>query len=56
MHFAGDTLFSGKVEAELKKHGYDYPYKHLGTAFLEDDLTVLNLETPVTTGESWRGQ
>ena len=50
MHFAGDTLFSGKVEAELKKHGYDYPYKHLGTAFLEDDLTVLNLETPVTTG------
>lgn len=56
MHFAGDTLFSGKVEAELKKHGYDYPFKHLGTAFLEDDLTVLNLETPVTTGESWRGQ
>lgn len=50
MHFAGDTLFSGKVEDALKRHGYDYPYKHLGTAFLEDDLTVLNLETPVTTG------
>lgn len=50
MHFAGDTLFSGKVEDALKNHGYDYPYKHLGTAFHEDDLTVLNLETPVTTG------
>ncbi|MCV4232605.1 CapA family protein [Virgibacillus sp. LDC1] len=50
MHFAGDTLFSGKVEDALKNHGYDYPYKHLGTAFLEDDLTVLNLETPVTNG------
>ncbi|GAB6926430.1 hypothetical protein JCM10914A_04130 [Paenibacillus sp. JCM 10914] len=49
MHFAGDTLFSGKVEDALKQHGYDYPYQHLGTAFLEDDLTVLNLETPITT-------
>lgn len=33
------------MEDALKRHGYDYPYKHLGTAFLEDDLTVLNLET-----------
>ncbi|MGG3282258.1 CapA family protein [Paenibacillus solani] len=50
MHFAGDTLFSGKVGELLKKQGYDYPYEHLGSMFLEDDLTVLNLETPVTTG------
>ncbi|CAM3398521.1 MULTISPECIES: CapA family protein [Paenibacillus] len=49
LHFAGDSLFSGKVENALKQHGYDYPYRHLGTAFLDDDLTVLNLETPVTT-------
>lgn len=49
MHFAGDTLFSGKVGELLKKQGYDYPYEHLGSTFLEDDLTVLNLETPVTT-------
>lgn len=49
MNFAGDTLFSGKVEGVLKEQGYDYPYRYLGTTFLDDDLTVLNLETPVTT-------
>lgn len=48
--FAGDTLFSGKVEAKLKQEGYDYPYRHVKELFLEDDLTVLNLETPVTEG------
>ncbi|MEK3734275.1 MULTISPECIES: CapA family protein [Paenibacillus] len=48
MSFAGDTLFSGKVEGMLQEHGYDYPYRYLGTTFLDDDLTVLNLETPVT--------
>lgn len=46
--FAGDTLFSGKVENKLKQEGYDYPYKHVKDLFLQDDLTVLNLETPVT--------
>lgn len=48
--FAGDTLFSGKVENRLKQAGYDYPYKHVRDLFLQDDLTVLNLETPVTEG------
>lgn len=48
--FAGDTLFSGKVEAKLKQEGYDYPYRYVKELFLEDDLTVLNLETPVTEG------
>lgn len=48
--FGGDTLFSGKVENKLKQEGYDYPYKHVKDLFLQDDLTVLNLETPVTEG------
>ncbi|GIO41123.1 CapA family protein [Paenibacillus apis] len=48
--FGGDTLFSGKVENKLKQAGYDYPYKHVKDLFLQDDLTVLNLETPVTEG------
>lgn len=48
--FGGDTLFSGKVENKLKQKGYSYPYKHVQELFLEDDLTVLNLETPVTEG------
>lgn len=50
MHFAGDVQFSGKVEDLLLKKGFDYPYQHLGSLFTDDDLTFVNLETPVTTG------
>lgn len=50
IHFAGDVQFSGKVEDLLLKKGFDYPYKHLGSLFKEDDLTFINLETPVTSG------
>ncbi|HEY2494251.1 MAG TPA: CapA family protein [Paenibacillus sp.] len=49
-HFAGDMIFSGKVEERLMKEGYSYPFEHLGDLFLKDDLTIANLETPVTTG------
>jgi poly-gamma-glutamate capsule biosynthesis protein CapA/YwtB (metallophosphatase superfamily) len=48
-NFAGDMMFAGKVEAKLKEKGYDYPFKHLGKLFLNDDLTIANLETPITT-------
>lgn len=48
--FAGDTLFSGKVETKLKQEGYDYPFRYVKDLFQQDDLTVLNLETPVTEG------
>ncbi|WP_160032993.1 CapA family protein [Paenibacillus sp. An7] len=50
IHFAGDVQFSGKVEDLLLKKGFDYPYQHLGSLFTNDDLTFINLETPVTTG------
>ena len=50
MHFAGDVQFSGKVEDLLLKKGFDYPYQHLGSLFTDDDLTFINLETPVTSG------
>lgn len=50
MSFAGDVQFSGKVEELLEREGFDYPYRHLGTLFQSDDLTFINLETPVTTG------
>lgn len=49
IHFGGDTIFYGKVEERLKKAGYDYPYEFVKDLFQKDDLTVLNLETPVTT-------
>lgn len=50
IHFAGDTIFSGNVAKVLEKQGYDYPYQYVKDLFQGDDLTVLNLETPVTYG------
>ncbi|MFB5681180.1 CapA family protein [Paenibacillus terreus] len=50
LNFVGDMQFSGKVEQLLQEQGYDYPYKRLGSLFKSDDLTVGNLETPVTDG------
>ncbi|MGG6314343.1 CapA family protein [Paenibacillus macerans] len=50
IHFAGDTIFSGKVEEKLEKTGYEYPYEYVRELFQNDDLSVLNLETPVTEG------
>ncbi|MCM3783136.1 CapA family protein [Neobacillus mesonae] len=50
INFAGDVQFAGKVEELLEREGFDYPYQHLGDLFHKDDLTFINLETPVTTG------
>ncbi|MCQ4086984.1 CapA family protein [Saccharibacillus sp. JS10] len=46
--FAGDVIFSGKVQSLLDQEGYDYPYTYVKDRFKNDDLTVINLETPVT--------
>jgi len=48
MSFGGDVIFAGKVGELLMKKGYDYPYAFLDGMFTRDDLTVVNLETPVT--------
>ncbi|WP_334076238.1 MULTISPECIES: CapA family protein [Paenibacillus] len=50
IHFAGDTIFSSKVAEKLEKEGYDYPYRYVKDLFQNDDLSVVNLETPVTDG------
>lgn len=50
IHFAGDTIFSSKVAEKLEKEGYDYPYRYVRDLFQNDDLSVVNLETPVTDG------
>ncbi|WP_414859277.1 CapA family protein [Paenibacillus haidiansis] len=50
IHFAGDTIFSGKVADKLRKEGYDYPYRYVKELFQNDDLSIVNLETPVTDG------
>lgn len=49
LSFAGDVIFAGKVGDLLQKKGYDYSYAALDGMFRKDDLTVVNLETPITT-------
>lgn len=48
IHFAGDTIFSNKVATKLEQQGYDFPYVYVRDLFLKDDLTIVNLESPVT--------
>ncbi|MBW4083204.1 CapA family protein [Paenibacillus sp. S150] len=50
LNFAGDVIFSGKAGQLLQQKGYAYSYAALNGMFKKDDLTVLNLETPITTG------
>lgn len=48
LSFVGDVMMSGNVEKTLLEKGFDYPYLHVKTLFSTDDLTIANLETPVT--------
>ncbi|WP_322922615.1 CapA family protein [Paenibacillus campi] len=48
LNFGGDVMFAGKVGELLQQKGYDYPYQYVKKLFTSDDLTVVNLETPVT--------
>ncbi|WP_379153809.1 CapA family protein [Paenibacillus sp. sgz5001063] len=50
LSFAGDVIFSGKAGEILQQKGYDYSYADLDGMFKKDDLSILNLETPITTG------
>ncbi len=52
LNFGGDVMFSGKVGELLAKKGYDYPYQYVKKLFTTDDLTVVNLETPVTSAST----
>lgn len=45
---AGDIMLSRGVDAYLKEYGYDYPYEDVRQVFLKDDLTIANLECPIT--------
>ncbi|TVY08235.1 CapA family protein [Paenibacillus cremeus] len=46
--FVGDVLLSGGVEKILDSKGYDYPYQNVQPYLSEPDITIANLETPVT--------
>lgn len=44
----GDIMLSRGVQPYLEKYGYDYPYEEVRDIFLNDDLTIGNLECPIT--------
>ena len=44
----GDIMLSRNVQSALDKNGYDYPYEEVSPYFLKDDLTIGNLECPIT--------
>ena len=48
IHIAGDILLSRGVEDRLLEYGYDYPYEEVKDLFTTDDLTIANLECPIT--------
>jgi len=50
MTFVGDVMMSDKVEGILKQNGYDHPYTYVKSYFEKADLSIANLETPITTG------
>lgn len=44
----GDIMLSRGVQRYLEEYGYDYPYEDVSELFLQDDLTIGNLECPIT--------
>lgn len=47
--FVGDMMHAGKVADVVNRHGHDYPYRDAAERFKQDDLTIGNVETPITT-------
>lgn len=48
----GDIMLSRGVQKYLEEYGYDYPYEDVRHIFLQDDLTIGNLECPITDHEN----
>lgn len=44
----GDIMLSRSVQGYLDEYGYDYPYDEVREILLNDDLTIGNLECPIT--------
>jgi poly-gamma-glutamate capsule biosynthesis protein CapA/YwtB (metallophosphatase superfamily) len=48
LSFVGDIIFASKVEDLLKQNGWDYPYRFVQDYLNKADITIANLETPVS--------
>lgn len=46
----GDILMDGSVANQIAAYGEDYPWEIVREYFIEDSLTIGNLETSITTG------
>lgn len=46
--FVGDVLLGNNVERVLQAYGNDYPYREVLSHLTTPDLTIANLETPIT--------
>lgn len=50
----GDMLMDGSVRTQINKNGIEYPWEMVKGYFQEDDITIGNLETSITTkGTPW---
>lgn len=52
MSFTGDILLSRGVQKELDEQGYAYPYARISAYLKQDDLSLGNLECPITEYET----
>jgi len=48
LSFVGDILLSRGVASQIETKGVDYPFANVKEMFLEDSLTIGNLEGPLT--------
>ncbi|SHE10001.1 bifunctional 2',3'-cyclic nucleotide 2'-phosphodiesterase/3'-nucleotidase precursor protein [Chlamydia abortus] len=48
LSFVGDVLLGSTVNNLLSAHGYEYPYQDVRELLQKPDLTIANLETPIT--------
>lgn len=46
--FVGDVMWASTIENVLKRNGSDYPYRKAKHLLTESDMTVANLESPLT--------
>lgn len=54
LSIVGDILMDSSVRAQINKNGIEYPWEMVKEYFQNDDITIGNLETSITTrGTKW---
>nr|WP_272879029.1 CapA family protein [Clostridium sp. Cult2] len=51
---AGDVMMDGSIKRQIDRNGYAYPWEKVRNYFQSSDLSIVNLETSITTrGKKW---